>query len=174
MELRKLLIILIIFSTLVAFTFTVYKGYGFCSFVILLLVIVAGSTLPFLYWWKHGHERIRQMQFKAMKQVKERLAKEGVIDETEDIARAKKIPWVNAETIDLQLSLVKDFAEIVNVDERTYAIHRETLNKLLHRLPIKKKEIVKLSEAERRILNVIIAAGIVSQEENGILRKNCK
>lgn len=114
------------------------------------------------------------MQFKAMKQFKERLAKEGVIDETEDIARAKKIPWVNAETIDLQLSLVKDFAEIVNVGERTYAIHGETLNKLLHRLPIKKKEIVKLSEAERRILNVIIAADIVSQEENGILRKNCK
>jgi len=172
MKIRTLLIIHIIFLTLVAFTFTFYKGYDFGSFLILFLIVVAGSTLPFLYWWKCGHERIQQMKFKAMEQFKERLAKEGVIDETEDIARAKRLPWVKDETVALQLSLVKDFAEVVNVGERTYAIHGDTLKKLLNKLPINKKEVSKLSDTEQRILDIILIAGIVVQEENSILRKN--
>jgi len=49
MERRQLLIIHIIFSILLAFTFTVYKGYDFGLFITLFLIILAGSTLPFLY-----------------------------------------------------------------------------------------------------------------------------
>jgi len=112
------------------------------------------------------------MKFKAIKQFKKRLAEEGVIDETEDIARAKRLPWVTDETVDLELSLVKDFVEIVNVGERTYAIHRDTLEKLLNKLPINQKEVPKLSDAEQRVLDIILAAGMVVQEENSITRKN--
>lgn len=172
MERRQLLIIHIIFSILLAFMFIKDMILDFGLFMILFLIILAGSTLPFLYWWKHGHERIQQMKFKAIKQFKKRLAEEGVIDETEDIARAKKLPWVTDETIDLELSLVKDFVEIVNIGERTYAIHRDTLEKLLNKLPINQKEVPKLSDAEQRVLDIILAAGMVVQEENSITRKN--
>lgn len=111
------------------------------------------------------------MQFKAIEQFKERLEKEGVIDETEDIARAKRLPWVGDEAINQQLALASDFAKIVRIEGRTYAIHRETLNKLYEKLPIKDEELHQLTEAERRILQMADKAGIIIREEPGVWRK---
>lgn len=147
---------------------------GLCSFVIPLLILVAGSTFSLLYWVEARTRKVREMKFNAIKSFKERLAKKGVVDETEDIARANRLTWVNDETISLQPSLVKGFAEIVNVGERTYVIHTDTLKKLLNKLPINKKGVSKLSDKEQQILDIILAAGIVSQEKNGVFKKNCK
>lgn len=162
MRLRNFVIFDVLFSAIVALIFTMYKGFSFGLFVAVFAGLSLGSICYALYGRKSGYKRIREAQIRMMEQFKERLVEEGVIDETEDIARAKRIPWVKEKDI---LLMIKDFAEIVHVEGRTYAIHRETLNKLLSKFPLKDEEISQLTCAERRVLEIAQAAGILPREK---------
>jgi len=170
MKMRTLIILDIVFAAITAFIFAIYKGYSLAIFTAIFLGLLFGSITYVLYGPKPGYEHIRKIQLKAIEQFKERLAREGVIDETEDIARAKSIPLVKENDIHHLLLHIKDFAEIVSTAGRTYAIHRETLNNLLDKLPIKDEYISQLTEAERRILEILQVAGIICHR-NGEWRK---
>lgn len=171
MKIRTLIALDIVSAAVVALILAVYTGYEFVLLAAAFIGLSLGSILYTLYGRKTGYERIKEMQFKAIEQFRERLEKEGVVDETQDITKAKRFPWVKEENIQQHLSLVKDFAEIVNVGERTYAIHRETLTKLLNKIPMKAEETYQLTEVERRILDIACAAGIITHEETGEWRK---
>ena len=92
MKSRTFVIFDVLFSAMVALIFTIYKGFSFGLFVAAFAGLSLGSIFYTLYGRKTGCKRVRNAQIRAMEQFKERLAKEGVIDETEDIARAKRIP----------------------------------------------------------------------------------
>lgn len=118
------------FSAAIAAAFAVWKAYSLALFTAIFLGLFLGSLTFILYGPRRGYERIRKSQLRAFEEFKQRLATEGVIDETGDIAKAKRMPWVSDEDIHQQLLWVKDFAEIVNFKGRTYLIHRETLNNI--------------------------------------------
>ena len=92
-----------------------------------------------------------------MSKFKERLASEGAIDETGDIARAGRIVWWISEqkSSEMLSHQVRDFGEVKRNSGKTYVIDRQTLSTLSAKLPIKDEELDKLSSAERRIFDVL-------------------
>jgi len=164
MKKRTVALLHIACTAVVAYIVFYFRGYGLAFIVAAFMVLCLASTYPFFHWRKKGHERIMKFQLEAIKKFKAKLAKEGVVDETDDILKAKRLLGVSDQSIQSQLSIVEDFAEIVKVGERTYAVHQETLTELLDKLPMQDKEINQLVKVERRILDVVLAAGIVTRD----------
>jgi hypothetical protein len=172
MRLRTLIMLDFVSTGIAAFIFAIYRGYSF-ALITLFLGGCLGSIMSTLSRPKHGYERIREAELKRFELFKERLAREGVVDETEDIARAKRFLWfTNKEKIhQFMLSRVKDFGEIISDAGRTYVIYRETLDSLLGKLPMKDGDLSKLTEAERRVFNLLQATSSVVCDEKGEWQK---
>ncbi len=171
MKIKTQIILNITAAVIAAFIIAVYEGYDSVVFI----GAFSGFCLVFMitgyFNRKYGLKRVQKMQAKAFEQLEEKLTNEGVIDETEDIARTKRLRFVKKEMVDTYLSAVNEFAEIVNVNGKTYAIHRESLARLLGKLPLKEEETRQLTESERRILSVALSAKLIVQDDTGEWRK---
>lgn len=165
--LKNLIIIDIVATLIAAFLVGLSKGFNIALLTLFSGFLVA-MVLTRFFLPSRGYKRLQERQLERMAKFKERLATEGVIDETRDIAKAGRIVWFLSEQkrSEMLASQVKEFAEIKRSLGRTYAIDRETLNTLLAKLPIKNQDLNKITQPEQRIFDVLHNSGEIALGEN--------
>jgi hypothetical protein len=165
MNTKTLIIIDLIAAAIVATIFSAMREYGLALAFSIFTALAFGSIGYILSSGRTRQQRIEEAQFRSLKQFMERLSNEGVIDVTQDIKKAKRFPWVDEENINQLFKLIEDDAEIVEINQRTYAINRKMLTRIRRKLPIKTNEIEQLTETERRILDIAQHINTISNKE---------
>jgi len=160
----------LIAASIVGAVFAIYRGYEVAIGLSVFVALAIGLIIYTMSSSKTRSERAQEAQVNSIEQFKRRLVKEGALDETNEIAAAKRFPWVKEDTIEQMATLIGDFAQVVRVEEKTYAIHRETLQKLVKKLPLKDEQLHKLTKAERQILEIARSANMIVREETGAWR----
>jgi hypothetical protein len=166
LRLRNLILIDIVATFVAVLLVGFFKGYN-ASLIALFLGFLSAVLIARIFGPNRGYERLKQNQLERLSKFKERLANEGVVDETADIARARRIAWWWSEKkrSEMLSAMVRDFAEVIRNSGRTYVIDRQTLGTLSAKLPITDQELNKLTPAERRIFDVLRITGAISLEE---------
>jgi c-di-AMP phosphodiesterase-like protein len=166
LRLRYLILLDIVATFIAALLVGFFKGYN-ASIVALFLGLLSAIVITRIFGPNHGYKRLKQNQLERLSKFKEKLATEGVIDETVDIARAGRIAWWWSEQkrSELLSHQVTDFGEVMRTSGKTYVIDRQTLSTLSAKLPIKDQELNKLTQAERRIFDVLRITGDISLGE---------
>ena len=155
-RLRNFLLLDFVATLIAALLVGLSKGYN-DSLLVLFLGFLSAMAVTRILGPNRGYKQLQERQLERMSKFRERLASEGVIDETRDIARAGRIAWwMSVQKRSKMLShQVTDFGEVIRNSGKTYVIDRQTLSTLSAKLPIKDQELDKLSSAERRIFDVL-------------------
>jgi hypothetical protein len=156
LQLKNLILLDIAATIVAALLVGFFKGYN-ASLFALFLGFLSAMVITRIFGPNRGYKRLQERQLERMSKFKERLASEGAIDETGDIARAGRIVWWISEqkSSEMLSHQVRDFGEVKRNSGKTYVIDRQTLSTLSAKLPIKDEELDKLSSAERRIFDVL-------------------
>jgi hypothetical protein len=169
LRLRNLILVDILATFIAALMVGFFKGYN-ASLIALFLGFLSAVVITRIFGPNRGYKRLKQNQLERLSKFKERLATEGVVDETSDIARARRIAWWWSEQKHSELlsAQVRDFGEVIRNSGKTYVIDRQSLSTLFAKLPIKDQELDKLTSAERRIFDVLRITGAISLGEKEV------
>lgn len=164
--LRNLIIMDIVATLIATLLVGLSKGFNIALLTLFLGFLVAMALTRF-FLPSRGYKRLQERQLERMSKFKERLATEGVIDETRDIAKAGRIVWFlsDQKRSEMLANQVKDFAEVKRSSGKTYAIDRQTLDTLLAKLPVKNQDINELTPSQQKVLTVLLNTGNVTFEE---------
>jgi hypothetical protein len=163
---RNLILVDILATFIAALGVALYKGYS-TALIPLFLGFLSGIIITMLFGPNRGYKHLQQAQLERFSKFRERVATEGVVDETADIARARRIAWWRSEQKygAIVSSEVKDFAEVFRRSGKIYVIYRQTLNSLLAKLPIEDEDLNKLTPSEHRVFDALRITGNITLGE---------
>jgi uncharacterized protein (UPF0216 family) len=170
MQLKALIMVDLLVAGTVGVIFAVIKEYSLAVFLSTFTALALGATLAKISRGKAILQWFEDEESKSLESFREKLAKEGVIELTQSIARGKRFPR-GTNKINELLTLIDDDAKVVTVDGQIYAIHRATLTEILNMLPINDEEIAKLTETQRRILDVASSANVILHKDGQLEAK---
>jgi len=164
MQLKALIIVDLLVAGTVGVIFAAIKEYSLAIFLSTFTALALGAMLAKILRREAILQWFEDEEFKSLESFREKLAKEGVIELTQSIARGKRFPG-GTNKINELLTLIDDDAKVVTVNGQIYAIHRAALTEILNMLPINDEEIAKLTETQRRILDIASSANVILHKE---------
>jgi hypothetical protein len=164
MQLKALIIADLLAAGTVGVIFAAIKEYSLAIFLSTFTALALGATLAQISKRKAILLWFEDEKVKSLELFREKLAKEGVIELTQSIARGKRFPG-GSNKINELLTLIEDDAKVVTVNGRIYAIHRAALTEILGMLPINDEEIAQLTETQRRILDIARSANVILHKD---------
>ncbi len=172
-RLRNFLLLDLVATLIAAFLVGLSKGFN-DSLLVLFLGFLSAMVITRIFGPNRGYKKLQERQRERMSKFRERLASDGVIDETRDIAKAGRIVWWMSEQrrAEMLSNQVRDFAEVKRGSGKTYAIDRQTFASLKTKLPIKNQDLDKLTPYEIRLFEVLRTTGDIVLTEKGDWQSN--